>query len=61
MGITETKEFSNEYILQKKKEMMEEAGMMLITPEVSFDDVGGLMPLKNWATRLKRRFSKEAF
>jgi len=61
MGITETKEFSNDYILQKKKEMMEEAGMMLITPEVSFDDVGGLMPLKNWATRLKRRFSKEAF
>lgn len=50
-----------EYLLREKAKLVEQAGFRLITPRVTFDEVGGLAPLKTWARRRKNRFMDAAF
>ena len=50
-----------EYLLREKAKLVEQAGFRLITPRVTFDEVGGLEPLKTWARRRKSRFTDAAF
>tara|TARA_Y100001973_G_scaffold104722_1_gene175427 strand:- start:2196 stop:3980 length:1785 start_codon:yes stop_codon:yes gene_type:complete len=61
MDLAIEKTMSAEYILREKAKLVEQAGFKLITPRVTFDEVGGLEPLKTWARRRKRRFTDAAF
>ena len=53
--------FDIDFILDEKKNLVKQAGFDISRPEKGFDVIGGLTPLKEWATRLRLRFTKEAF
>lgn len=53
--------FDIDFILDEKKNLVEQAGFDIDRPDLGFDVIGGLTPLKEWATRLRLRFTKEAF
>ena len=48
------------YILGEKKKLVEQAGFDMSRPKTGFEVIGGLTPLKEWATRLRKRFTKAA-
>jgi AAA+ superfamily predicted ATPase len=48
------------YILGEKKKLVEQAGFQMTRPRTGFEVIGGLTPLKRWATRLRKRFTKAA-
>ena len=48
------------YILGEKKKLVEQAGFQMTRPETGFEVIGGLTPLKEWAMRLRKRFTKAA-
>ena len=49
-----------DYILGEKKKLVQQAGFQMTRPRTGFEIIGGLDPLKNWATRLRKRFTKAA-
>ena len=53
--------FDIDYILDEKKNLVEQAGFDIDRPDLGFSVIGGLTPLKEWASRLRLRFTKEAF
>ena len=61
MNLAVDETMTQEYLLRAKAKLVEQAGFKLITPRVTFDEVGGLAPLKTWARRRKNRFMDAAF
>ena len=53
--------FDIDFILDEKKNLVEQAGFDIDRPDLGFSVIGGLTPLKEWASRLRLRFTKEAF
>ncbi len=49
-----------DYILTEKKKLVEQAGFIMTRPATGFSAIGGLTPLKEWASRLRKRFTKAA-
>ena len=49
-----------DYILGEKRKLVEQAGFMMTRPRYGFEIIGGLKPLKEWAIRLRKRFTKKA-
>ncbi len=60
MSLANNADMSGQFILREKAKLVEQAGFKLITPKESFDNIGGLEPLKKWARRRKRRFTDAA-
>ena len=61
MNLAQSGNMNSTFVLREKAKLVEQAGFRLITPKVTFDEVGGLEPLKTWARRRKRRFTDDAF
>lgn len=61
MSVARTGTFDIDYILNEKKDLVKQAGFTIMRPDSGFERIGGLTPLKEYATRLRRRFTKEAF
>ncbi len=61
MATASTNTFDIDYILDEKKNLVKQAGFDIARPEQGFEVIGGLTPLKEWASRLRSRFTKEAF
>jgi len=61
MAIASTGTFDIDYILDEKRNLVKQAGFEITRPESGFERIGGLTPLKEWASRLRQRFTKEAF
>ena len=61
MSVAATRTFDIDYILDEKKNLVKQAGFDIARPEQGFEVIGGLTPLKEWASRLRSRFTKEAF
>ena len=61
MSLAKNGTMESEFVLREKAKLVEQAGFKLITPKVTFDEVGGLAPLKTWARRRKRRFTDDAY
>lgn len=61
LSIAATGSFDVDYILNEKKNLVKQAGFDIARPSSGFERIGGLAPLKGWATRLRKRFTKEAF
>jgi len=61
MSVSSTGTFDLNYILNEKKNLVKQAGFEIIRPDTGFEEIGGLTPLKEYATRLRKRFTKEAF
>ena len=61
MAIASTGTFDIDFILDEKRNLVKQAGFEITRPEAGFERIGGLTPLKEWASRLRQRFTKEAF
>lgn len=61
MSVARTGTFDMPFILDEKKNLVTQAGFTIMRPDSGFDRIGGLTPLKEYASRLRRRFTKEAF
>ena len=48
------------YILNEKRKLVEQAGFQMTRPLIGFEQIGGLTPLKEWAVRLRKRFTVAA-
>jgi len=61
MAVATKHTFDIDFILDEKKNLVKQAGFEITRPEAGFERIGGLTPLKEWASRLRQRFTKEAF
>jgi ATP-dependent 26S proteasome regulatory subunit len=61
MAIASTGTFDVDFILDEKRNLVKQAGFEITRPSAGFEVIGGLTPLKEWASRLRQRFTKEAF
>jgi ATP-dependent 26S proteasome regulatory subunit len=50
-----------DYILKGKKRLVEQAGFEISVPAHGFEVIGGLTPLKQWSSLLRKRFTQAAF
>jgi len=60
MSLITKRTWDMNYILNEKKKLVEQAGFQMSRPLIGFETIGGLTPLKEWALRLRKRFSKKA-
>jgi len=60
MALVHCKGLNVDYILNEKRKLVEQAGFQMTRPLDGFEKIGGLNPLKDWATRLRKRFTKAA-
>lgn len=60
MALVANKNLNVGYILNEKRKLVEQAGFQMTRPASGFEHIGGLVPLKNWAIRLRKRFTKAA-
>jgi SpoVK/Ycf46/Vps4 family AAA+-type ATPase len=61
MSISTRHTYDLDFILGEKQYLVKQAGFQIQRPSDGFESIGGLTPLKTWAGRLRKRFSKEAF
>lgn len=61
MSIAVKHNYDIDYILNEKQYLVKQAGFNICRPATGFERIGGLTPLKNWAGRLRKRFTKAAF
>lgn len=61
MSLVMLRKFDMSFILNEKQNLVKQAGFDIARPESGFERIGGLTPLKEWATLLRKRFTKEAF
>jgi hypothetical protein len=60
MALAAMRELDVDYILNEKRKLVEQAGFQMTRPLTGFEQIGGLNPLKEWAQRLRKRFTKAA-
>tara|TARA_B100000131_G_scaffold20185_1_gene19833 strand:+ start:9078 stop:10817 length:1740 start_codon:yes stop_codon:yes gene_type:complete len=60
MALVHNKGLDVDYILNEKRKLVEQAGFQMTRPLDGFEKIGGLNPLKDWAKRLRKRFTKAA-
>ncbi|MBT7349748.1 AAA family ATPase [candidate division WWE3 bacterium] len=60
MALVNCKSLDVDYILNEKRKLVEQAGFIMTRPKTGFELIGGLNPLKEWALRLRKRFTKAA-
>ena len=60
MALVHNKGLDVDYILNEKRKLVEQAGFQMTRPLSGFEKIGGLNPLKKWAKRLRKRFTKAA-
>ena len=60
MALAAMQTFDVDYILDEKRKLVEQAGFQMTRPLDGFEQIGGLNPLKDWAKRLRKRFTKAA-
>ena len=60
MALVANKSLDVGYILNEKRKLVEQAGFIMTRPSTGFELIGGLNPLKEWALRLRKRFTKAA-
>ena len=61
MSLVMRRKFDLSFILNEKQNLVKQAGFDITRPVSGFENIGGLTPLKEWATLLRKRFTKEAF
>jgi ATP-dependent 26S proteasome regulatory subunit len=61
MSISTRSTYDLDFILGEKQYLVKQAGFEIQRPKDGFERIGGLTPLKTWAGRLRKRFSKAAF
>jgi len=61
MSLANNDGFDPSFILTEKRAMIRQMGFELVDPDVTFNDIGGLQPLKDWASRYRLRFTQAAF
>jgi len=61
MSISATMSMDIDFVLAEKKKLVEQAGYVITRPEMGFEVIGGLGPLKEWVSMMRYRFTKEAF
>lgn len=52
--------FDVSFILNEKRKAVEQAGFTLLRPDIGFETIGGLTPLKQWVRLISRRFTQAA-
>lgn len=60
LSLVSRKTMDVDYILNEKRKLVEQAGFIMTRPLTGFEKIGGLTPLKRWAERLRKRFTKAA-
>ena len=60
MALAAMRSLDVDYILNEKRKLVEQAGFQMTRPLIGFEQIGGLNPLKEWAQRLRKRFTKAA-